>query len=522
MKDQWKIQIFQCIDLTQLFNGNIPQDLLDNPEHWSWYQTYGDYIPYNTGALISGNGQYLVCGGRNLFNKEDYGVGYINASGEVVEGYNLQHSNYIKVNPNTKYIIKQTNSNWGYAIYDKNKVFVEYHTTTYNSGIVDVPSNGWFIRITMNIPTLQTQVFSLYYAGEDYSQYYPYEQPKVYDTGSEELLSTGVKLSVSGERQDIYDYKEPNGLITRRVGKYTFTGSESWSVGGQISSGLYRYYYTRNEMATGTAMSGICDKLPTDKGTYNAETIPCIRFGQNNHTIYVYLTENLDASGIANYMKNKVVIYPLATSTTEQGTPYSENIEINDFGTMGWYSAYIDSNTNTLVSVPQGCKIFYPAWYVGFIDTLGQRADIDWNANNVVSQTELDVVDTKHDNLYAIMQENVGGSLRHQLSASASIDFLNTKWVDLGSLNWVYTAVSSSYPYGYFSSTDLSNYSGSLKVICPKYKTVVGLTVASAIDGSITGHGSVNKIFIIDSSYTNATTFKNAMKGVLLAYEKAS
>ena len=56
---------------------------------------------------------------------------------------------------------------------------------------------------------------------------------------------------------------------------------------------------------------------------------------------------------------------------------------------MGWYSAYTNTNTNTFVNVPQGCKIFYPAWYVGFIDTLGQREDIDWDASNIVAKGTL-------------------------------------------------------------------------------------------------------------------------------------
>ena len=65
-------------------------------------------------------------------------------------------------------------------------------------------------------------------------------------------------------------------------------------------------------------------------------------------------------------------------------TPFAENIEINDYGTMGW----LDTN-NAYVDIPQGCKIFYPADYVLFIDSLGQRTDIEWDASEIVSQTEL-------------------------------------------------------------------------------------------------------------------------------------
>lgn len=53
--------------------------------------------------------------------------------------------------------------------------------------------------------------------------------------------------------------------------------------------------------------------------------------------------------------------YPLETPTTEQGTPYSENLVINDFGSMDF------GGTN---GVPQGNLIFYPVDYKAFIDTL--------------------------------------------------------------------------------------------------------------------------------------------------------
>ena len=403
----------QLIDLTQWFNGNIPQDLLDHPEHWSWYQTYGDYIAYNTGTLVSGNGQYLVCGGRNLFDGElESGAINNNTGAKEPSSGGIRTKNYIQVIPNTKYKLYECNFLSGTAytgmlvyFYDKNNSYVGRNNLyIVQDRVFTTPSNCEYILIGyyksgITIPTNPEIVLSLYYAGEDYSQYYPYEQPKVYDTGTETLLSTGVKLSASGEREDIYDYKEPNGLITRRVGSVDL-GTLSWS-----SNPVYGMYSTNPFSLAKTPTSDtekaniFCAIRETAKylgsgGSYTAGPTGNLISLTTNGNIIINTTET-NTTTFKTSMSGVYLYYELATPTTEQGTPFSENIEINDFGTMGWYATYTDSNTNELVIVPQGCEIFYPAWYVGFIDSLGQREDIDWTANNVVSQSQLSASATK-------------------------------------------------------------------------------------------------------------------------------
>jgi hypothetical protein len=55
------------------------------------------------------------------------------------------------------------------------------------------------------------------------------------------------------------------------------------------------------------------------------------------------------------------VIYPLATPTTEQGTPYAENIPCDPDGTLNWTQS---------AGVPQGNEIFYPADLKGALDSI--------------------------------------------------------------------------------------------------------------------------------------------------------
>ena len=450
----------QLIDLTQWFNGDVPQDIIDHPEHFSWYHNYGSYIPYNTGSLVSGNGRYLVTTERNIYNPE--------------ETYNI-------IIPNTTYFASKTTT---LTYYDKDKNVIDTENVSAGNTFV-TPSNCVYINSSVASITI-TVYYTSEQGGEGYLDNgtpieYPYEEPKVYDTGTEPLLSTGVKFDEHGNRTDVHDVKLPSGLITHNVSVETLDSDKA--VGSTITiSGI------KSDTTNISCKYGILSEWGTISGT----TITLTKALSNGDEIY----------------------YEKATPTTTQGTPYPEDIEINDYGMTYW----LDTDNN-LVFIPQGSRLFYPAWYAGFIDSIGSK--VNWNADNVVDKDELSAVDTKHDGLYAIMQENIGGALRHQLAESASIDFENTAWVDLGSLNWTYDSTNLVFYCDNLPQATASS-SGLAHLICSKYGTGNVAYAGSVIDKTITNQPSTAvRLFVKDTSYTDATAFKTAMKGMLLAYEKA-
>ena len=149
---------------------------------------------------------------------------------------------------------------------------------------------------------------------------------------------------------------------------------------------------------------------------------------------------------------------------------------------------------------------------------------VDGDVSKLALKTDVSTEATRVDGLYAIMQENVGGALRHQLAESANIDFANTAWVDLGNLSWVVANLSENV-----FSADISNKKNATSstskdnLICSLCKTVVGNDAYNGVeDMSIGGSTQNGMIFVCNKTYTDATVFKNAMKGILLAYEKAS
>ena len=92
--------------------------------------------------------------------------------------------------------------------------------------------------------------------------------------------------------------------------------------------------------------------------------------------------------------------------------------------------------------------------------------------------------------------------------------------VDMGTLNYTKAAVSSSYPYGYFSALVAGRSSSNRNILSAKYPTVPAWNV----DKVVRGTSSNATIYVIDSAYaeSDAATFKSAMSGVELIYELAT
>ena len=495
------------VDLTQWFGSNekIPAYLLAHPEAFGRY--YRGSLTYNTGVLKPADGRYIKSIGRQVW-PEDWEVGGINSNGEFVSYNAIRSKNYIEVTPNTDYYIQIPSNSVFVFFYDINKNFISAlgEKFVYSDRVFKIPSNCHFIAFQMsgNYGTTYNHdiTISIYYPGESgYDQYYPYEVFDYVDTGDEELLSAG----------SVADTKVPSGLITHNVGTYVFTGNENWVKSDHC-------YIMRNSLPSA--------KLPTDSTYYWNANIVFAKLATSN---WQSLSDGTVASGIAlTFNEGKVVIsendyanissfigktinYELATPITEQGTPYKENINVHDFGSLGWY----DSD-DELIEVPQGNTLVYQVAYKAFLDTLHKRAEGD--AGSVVLESELSASETARDSVDVQLKNAIGGTLRQLLASSQSVDFENTKYIDVGEVanstisNYRFNLVTDAKPASTLSST--------AKAISTVLKQATGNTYpynnpCFYVDtsGYIVAH---------DTSCSNLEDFKAKYKGVLLAYEKAS
>ena len=354
--------VFVC-DLTQWFNGDIPQDLLDNPENFFRY--YQGSLAYNTGELVNANGRYIKCIGMNQCDEVFEGGGIGNSGADAINAYAFRTKNYLSVIPNQAYHLHANPSlsiaGYYFYEYDKDKNFIKRTSVYYNNQVFTIQPNTCYVRFFFykegttweaNPPSKETAqvVLSLYYEDEGgYDQYYPYEVLTNNDTGTEVLRSAG----------SVKDYKTPDGVVHRLVGVVDL-GTLTW-----VESGTSGIYYAEVSDALGNygtyGTTQICSKYASTSSVYDNDK--SCKFGNSSKNI------NISDSAFAGYTVQQVksalsgvyLFYELATETTEQGTPYSENLVIDDFGSMDF------SGTN---GVPQGNLIFYPVDYKAFIDTL--------------------------------------------------------------------------------------------------------------------------------------------------------
>lgn len=509
--DSVEVSNVKVIDLTQYFNGNsnIPQDLLAHPEHFSWY--YNGSLAYDAGSLQNCNGRYLECGqGRQLWD-EIWENGRINIEdGGNTSATGIRSKNHIFVIPNRPIYIKSPE--YCFIVeYDANKQYVKYGN--YFKDAVFTPSaNTQYIRFyCTTITTYSNNItFSLYYSpeegGEGYNQHYGYVAPIRIDTGNETLKA--------------FDNKLPSGVIDRNTGEVdlgdlTWTYSETYAVFTANLPTMKKY-----DSATGETDFIKCAKYitsPVASSTQSPDKSIYPKLNGQTSALGVKDSAYTDAETFTTAMSGVMLQYELATPTTEQGTPFSEYAPINDYSYMAWF----DTDGN-LVSIPQGCKLFYPVDYKGFTDDLVMYTNGDATA---LAKNE-DITDialaergyNKTSDLLSVfgLKDACGGTLRHCLANAKSLTFANTNYLDFGEQTWE-RANTNVFRFT-FPSDAIAN---SENIISTLYQFTAGHTSIGTLENLEMYFGTTS-CTVKNTAYDDATAFKNAMKGVLLAYEKAS
>lgn len=455
----------KLIDLTQWFNGNIPADLLSHPENFFRY--YQGSLAYNTGTLVNANSQYIKCIGRNQFDG----------------------TNDVKVVPNSTYYIYGS-ATLTYKDKDGNTISSENKSNE----TFDVPANCLSVGVSGN----GNICISLYYSGESgYDQYYPYEVLTNNDTGTETLRSAG----------SVRDYKDPDGTIHRKIHVVDLS-TLNWSAGS------YGYYTDDlDALIKAVSANSVIGNVASSKYTRVAFATMYNDDNPNANTIAI-------ASGSSNLLRVSSPSTPsgtayieLAEETTEQGTTFAENVAIDDFGSMDF------SGTS---GVPQGNLIFYLIDYKAYLDTLYDYTE--GTPSKLVLQSERTNDKSAQATVDTQLQNAIGGTLRHCLAIQESgLDFEDTDFVDLGELTWEYSGTNGYFYTALAECARPSSSSVVAKLISTKYKAGTATDiVAGVVNHEIGKSGTSDTIMIKDSSYTSAVTFKASLKGVLLAYEKAS
>lgn len=357
------IQIF---DLTEMFGaGNEPTSVLEFNRLFP-----KPYYAYDTGSLLSCKSSGYKVVGYNQFDEANavLGQSVSTLTGTTYANANAIRCSFTKVIAGQDYTIEVfgTHSSIYYCEYDENQTFISGSGATSGTSIT-LSNNTHYIRFSVQgYGTTYNNDISFHLTWDESKTGYEEYKSQTYQLPNVELRSIG----------SIYDSITPNGTLTRRLGIVDL-GTLSWNYN---DSGSNPYFYSTGISSTAKVDGqSICSKYGNVK-LFNADKN--IFINTSNSNLIAIDNSYTDADTFKSSLNGVYLIYELETPTTEQVSTFVENTSIDDLGTQEFIS-------NESIVVPQSCDFFYVVDYKAFIDSMGEREDINYDASKLVSQTEL-------------------------------------------------------------------------------------------------------------------------------------
>lgn len=321
------------------------------------------YYPYNAGTLLSSKSSSVDFVKRNQWD-EEWELGKLNWDGSnMTSSTNIRSKNYVRVLGGETYYVKIAGARMEVFYYDANKTFISYEISSVANQTITVPSTACFLRFfarTEYGTTYKNDICIYVNWDTPGLPYVPYSKQTI-TLPNRELRSAG----------SAYDVLYQQGGGKRRVGTYTFNGTEQWYQGGsQTSAGMYRYYLVNSiGMKVGTAQDGLCNAFENLGTDFNTTTQEGVFFGYGNELFqFVTATAKTTAELRAIFNSSVTIVFPLATETDitlEENPGWTEYAEIDNFGTVKF-----NQDPAQDIPVPQAYFVRYTVNLVEFLDSL--------------------------------------------------------------------------------------------------------------------------------------------------------
>lgn len=307
-----------------------------HPIDYNWQIEKGStattYMPYGQ-IYVDGTTETVEITGKNLFDKSAVTAnGYYNEDGVWTSSQTSDTSNWIPVQPSTQYTIttelatgSRIEGNRRFNYFDGNKTWlsqtVSQQTTNKTSTTITTPNNAKYIRCSWTtsgnyaIDNNTAQI-------EQGSTATTYEQYYNGGTATAEML---LKVGTYQDVQSVID-----GGVTHNVGVKVLDGSEKWSLsGGYIVLSDFNFPIPNN--------GGYCTHFKTiSSSEYFGSLDDAMRFGYtgNSATLFVKSTSFSTSNRFKQFLAQQyaqgtpvILVYPLATPTTETVTAQPMNIQ---------------------------------------------------------------------------------------------------------------------------------------------------------------------------------------------------
>lgn len=400
------------VDLTLWFNGNedIPQTILDDALMFPGNYWLGEWT-YNVGTLVNVDIDELFTIGFNQWD-EEWELGYyaVSNGNPVSTTDRIRSKNPIPVIPDTDYsITKPSNiayNNFNVLFYDAQDNYISYNSA--NSNIRHTPANCRYIRFYLDIiygTTYNDDIcINLHWDDERDGTYEPY-------------VSHTYPLVWSGKSaRSAYDSLAPDGTKTTRIGSVDL-GSCEWTYGSTFGTGTMCFVASPvipqpKEHGASDKSNVRCSKyIPASASNLSSGTLDkSIEYGYNAwgvSPIWIIVVDSdyTDAETFKTAMSGVILYYELATPNTSSGTAFVTEIEVDDYGTMGF------NKSSALSEIPVGNEIFYPADYVLLLDDLNNYVNGD--VTELAKKSDLIPAPTGGDGTYVFKATVSGGTVTY-------------------------------------------------------------------------------------------------------------
>ena len=313
-----------------------------------------DYYPYNAGELLSVEG--LQSHDSVGFNQWDEAleIGGLNTETGLPfnEAYWLRTKNFIPIFPSTTYYYKiPTRAIYGRLyFYDADKNFISYTgSSAVVNAIFKTPQNAYYMKFILTKAdygtTYKHDICINLSSPSRNGEYEPYKKHS-YPLDSSLTLRGIPKLDASNNLYYDGDEYESDGTVTRKYGIVDL-GALTWT----YDSGGFKTPISGRKFVGGDAkinyvlpLSYTYQYMLTDDKT--------ISFSSVNTNMWIKDSSYATTDAFKAAMSGVMLVYELATPTTETAKPFQHIQIVDDFGTEELVSTGI---------VPVGHKTRYPA-----------------------------------------------------------------------------------------------------------------------------------------------------------------
>lgn len=363
---------FAIIDLTQMFGTAIADYIysLETATPGAGVAFFRKLFPkpyyaHNAGELMSVKALSHDMTGFNQWDEET-ADGYWDGDTGIWTASNNWKSckNHIPCLPNTDYYFNMGTVSSGslgrVCYYDANKNFISSILSGWGNSVVTTPNNAHYLTFYANPNFFVNNIcINISWDGSRNGEYEPYElYSYALDT---DLTLRGIpKLDANDSLYYDGDTYESDGTVTRKYGivdlgtlNYTLSATGLFltdTIGSLIKAPINSSVVADNVISI---YIPVTSNSITGPGGTNPSPNMVMAVNQSGR-LYFNNTSYTDATAFKTAMSGVYLVYELATSTTEEATPYASNQVVNDFGT----EEYVDDRD---VPIPVGHYTKYQA-----------------------------------------------------------------------------------------------------------------------------------------------------------------